>query len=448
MKMNKRLAIILCWVATLTLLILACGLLPAGPDMVDQPQVETIVVETDVQQTVVHTPTDTIIPTNTSTPLAEDPTPTATEALPPAEPTPTETESPLLPPAEIDDLLEGTEGLFFWVGPVLYRTDLVDFTTEAFFVSEYEPLLKWLPERQYRAYIEREDSEDGLDRPGGSLVVETFPEGESLVFDEMPKDVNTFGWGPEPWQITLSTFDSDAYVSRDEDAVIARLQIFDLETGSLETLLTDSEPELYYVDRWSPDTRILLYSKARYATGFYPRASVIDRQTLETTDLPCNICRWSPDGKYFAGTGFSTYERVDLPLLLVDFPSLAVKELYEREGYTADRPIWSPKGDWIAFSIYTYDEESLLDHIYQRQTIPLLIDREGQTLLEIPVVGANLGLLWHPEGTQVMVDVRHEQDGLWAGESLYIYDLETNTLNLIFETDQESTKGHRFFLQE
>lgn len=408
----------------------------------------------DTVAEIVPTATDTFLPTSTQTYTPEPtvtPTKTPTETIAPLaeEPTPTETERKLLPPAEIEDLLADTEGLFFWFGSELYRTDLSDFSTEVFFVSEYVPVFRWPPDRQYRAYIEREDIEDGLDRPGGSLVVETFPEGEILVFDEMPENVFSYSWGPEPWQITLSTFDSDAYVSWDEDAEIARLQIFDLETGNLETLLIDSEPELYYVGSWSPDKRILRYSKARYATGYYPRASVIDRQTLETIDLPCNICRWSPDGKSFAGTSFSTYVRVDLPLLLVDFPSLAVKEIYMREGYTADRPIWSPQGDWIAFSIYTCEnEEFALSGICYRQSIPLLIHAQSQMLVEIPVMGAYLEFLWHPEGSQVLLVVRHEQDYLWVGESIYIYDLETNTMYLIFETDEESTSGFRFILQE
>jgi len=387
------------------------------------------------EPTVTPTESSTETPTETATPLAEDPTPTAAER-------------PLLPPAEIEDLLADTEGLFFWFGSELYRTDLSDFSTEVFYVSEYVPEFRWPPDRQYQAYIEREDSEDGRDRPGGSLVIETFPEGEILTFDDMPENVFSYSWGPEPWQITLSTFDSDALWPSDEDADIASIQILDLETGSLEILLTDSEPELHYIRSWSPDKGILLYSKARYATGYYPRASVIDRQTLETIDLPCNLCWWSPDGRSFAGTGFSTYVRVDLPLLLVDFPSLAVKELYLREGYTADRPIWSPQGDWIAFSIYTCENEDYaFSGICYRQSIPLLIHVQTQRLVEIPVSDA-YPLLWHPEGKQVLLVVRYEQNYVWVGESIYLYDLETDTTNLIFETDERRTSGFRFILQE
>lgn len=395
-------------------------------------------------------PERTVTPSDTITPLAEDPTPTVTEAAPPVDPTPTETERPLLPPAEIDDLLEDKEGLFFWAGSEIYRTDLTNFSTEVFYVSEFVPMYRWRPDFQYRARIEREDTEGGLDRPGGTLVIETFPEGEILEFDQKLEDVFSYSWGPEPGQITFSTFYSDAYVSwGDEDVVIASLQIFDMETGSLETLLTDPEPELYYVGRWSSDKRLLRYSRARYATGYYPRASVFDRQTLETIDLPCNICIWSPDEKYFAGTGFSTYERVDLPLLLVDFPSLAVKELYMQEGYTADWPIWSPKGDWIAFRIYTYDEALIRDHIYLRETIPLLIHAQTQELVELPVMGAFVRFIWHPEGTQVVVVVQQEhEDHTWAGESVYIYDFETEEMHLIFETDEKYTSGFRFILQE
>lgn len=223
----------------------------------------------------------------------------------------------------------------------------------------------------------------------------------------------------------------------------AGLNIFYLETGETETLIEDDDFFFYFGGSWSPDGERMIFGKGpRESSGF--AAYVFDRQTQETTELACKGCRWSPDGRFIAGVDVEFYYRVDGPLYLIDVARGETWVLYEREGFTADRPRWSPDGNWIAFSLYTVDDDLFMEeYIYNRQDIPFIIDRQGQNLLEIPVMEGQ-PILWSPDSSQVLLRVDHERLERGEGVSLYLYDLNENEAYLLFEFEDSWAGSFQF----
>ena len=292
------------------------------------------------------------------------------------------------------------------------------------------------PDQDYLIYYPRE-----YETSTPPVVFHHLATGQEIQYELIPPEERySTTWGPVEKSITYSVYDYD-YA---EDGVHG-IYIFHLESGETETLIEDDIYTVYWVRSWSPDGERLIFSRGpNFSTGF--NTHIFNLETQETTELACRACRWSPDGRYIAGVDVEFYYRIDAPLFLIDVARGEMRVLYEREGFTADGPVWSPDGNWIAFTLYDVDEELLQqEYIYKRQDIPLLIDAQGQNLLEIPVIHGQ-PILWSPDSSQVLLSVGHARLDRGDGQSLYLYDLNENEAYLIFEFE-DSWAGSLQFIE-
>lgn len=319
--------------------------------------------------------------------------------------------------------------LYFLHDRVLQKITPDTLQHEVIFREEILMSVNISPDGQYLAYVPFREG-----KSSGQLNVYSLTIGQDMPFDGLPDDVDTFFWGPDPGQITFTKYNSEYCESFDgedfADRFIHGIYILDLQTGNTKTLIQDSDSMVYYAREWSFDHQQLLYNYGPNCSSGWG-AALIDPDSLSIEPLPCRSCSWSPDATSIAGTDHAYYVREDLPLEKISLPEKGVQTLFEKPGLTASSPLWSPRGDWIAFSVYD-------DHL----TRTMLINPESGNLLEISITDA-WPVLWHPDGDQLLI-IDYDLGG---GERMYLYDLENESMTLLFESNHGRSRGHQFIEQ-
>jgi len=118
----------------------------------------------------------------------------------------------------------------------------------------------------------------------------------------------------------------------------------------------------------------------------------------------------------FMGLGFEAS-----PLFVADVNFDDVMTIFEDEGIYPESPIWSPRGDWIAFEGWRVDSEGF--DIIDSRIILVKPDGSAQILLEES--GADV-IAWSPKGDHLMYMLEE------GGErSYYVYSPDTGEKELI-----------------
>lgn len=167
---NRHLLSFVSMIACLAIMSLACRFLVRPLIMAQDPDKPEVIIETEMLQ---------------QADLASE---AADEPDPIKEP---ESEPVVQTPAFIEEPPEGSYELHFRVGSVIHKINLFNFEHEIYDIDEFNDGAGWLPERSYTIYWSQDDHTT-IGRP---LVIETLPDGEVLVFDEMPEDINTYNLG-------------------------------------------------------------------------------------------------------------------------------------------------------------------------------------------------------------------------------------------------------------
>ncbi len=428
-KNKQRLTSTAWWVVTaIIILSLACSIGPVSLTWRDTTPESETALEPEATDTAVALEEETTPMVQTETPvIEEEATPTSAAIRDEVAPE----ESAPIPHA----IPVGSEyGLMFVYRGQIYWLDLNTNTVHPILEGVSVCSARLSADQNYLIYYPREDETSTR-----WVVFYHLATGQETQYELSPEGWYTSTRGPDEKSFTYSVYEDDFA----EDGVHG-IYVYYLETGETETLIEDDIYTVYWVRSWCPDGERLIFSQGpNFSTGFI--TDLFNRETQEITELACRRCVWSPDGRYIAGVDVEFYYRVDAPLYLIDLARSETQVLFEREGFTADGPVWSPDGNWIAFTLYDVDEELLQqEHIYRRQDIPFLIDSRGVNLREIPVLQGQ-PILWSPDSSQVLLSVGHARFDRGDGQSLYLYDLNQNEAYLLFEFEESWAGSLQFF---
>ena len=144
-------------------------------------------------------------------------------------------------------------------------------------------------------------------------------------------------------------------------ATLLRTYLYDLANGRQE-ILAEGQGQLDFSARFSPDGRSSVFSRAQGGnTDIYVIDLATRKQTRMTTDSAIETSpSFSPDGKmivYQSDRGSSK----QLYIMNADRSPMvcprgggaradACRITFDNSGYSFTDPVWSPRGDWIAFS--------------------------------------------------------------------------------------------------
>ncbi|MGC1378630.1 MAG: hypothetical protein WA821_20530 [Anaerolineales bacterium] len=165
----------------------------------------------------------------------------------------------------------------------------------------------------------------------------------------------------------------------------------DIENKSSEYLMEFGDAA------WSPDAKtIALLHQERNSANEIVKVDLqlVDAktnavQTIYTTDkvdFTWGIS-WSPDGQYLV---FSLGQGSHGNLYIVNIKTQQTKKVTENDR--SDFPVWSPKGNIIAFEVYEEKEYSTVLH---------LIDPEGKCDVIIPNIKGGKSPTWSPDGKKL-----------------------------------------------
>ncbi|MDR1335039.1 MAG: Tol-Pal system protein TolB [Holosporaceae bacterium] len=120
-----------------------------------------------------------------------------------------------------------------------------------------------------------------------------------------------------------------------------------LQTGKIFLLL--QMDGMVYAPRYSPDGRFLLFCLSRKGTSSIFRLNL---ETKELQRLTRGICIdtspcLSPDGQFIV---FNSDRSGTQQLYVMNADGSNIRRLSYDAGYRYATPVWSPRGDWVAFS--------------------------------------------------------------------------------------------------
>ncbi len=271
------------------------------------------------------------------------------------------------------------------------------------------------PDGRLLAYLESYQNPDLY--MVGRLVVKDLQTGEMLTLSNVPEDIETFTWSPQPDVITL-TRRNYRYCMGAEDQGISGVYAYDVNAGTLETLVEGTDQYVFWVGEWSPDGRYLSFTSGPDCSegfNFY----FYDSQTGDVTAIPFSLGAWSPDGNALAVHNIAYYDAYDIPLEIYYINSQQTQTVASKPGFMADSPAWSPVDAWIAFDYISVTE-------YNQRT-SWLVNAESGELVELPLQNARTAF-WSPDGESVVLSVSEDQT-----KDVYIVEVSTGESTQILE---------------
>jgi Tol biopolymer transport system component len=179
-------------------------------------------------------------------------------------------------------------------------------------------------------------------------------------------------WSPDGGRIAFNRTDAV-----DGTITSSSVQVLDLASGQIETILDATPPAVVGGGDWSGDGRSLLVGQARlrstrisdlFAAGTYyteTGLAVLDLDApgstprpLQTPDLPVGGAAWQPTGDLVAfdaghfDNSDPAHSTSELYMVRADGTGLAQLTDVESVGAAAFGPSWSPDGTTILFSLW------------------------------------------------------------------------------------------------
>lgn len=216
-------------------------------------------------------------------------------------------------------------------------------------------------------------------------------------------------------------YSADVPDSRNPRITRLRVYLFDIESGRRE-VLSDIDNSPYFAARFSPDGRSVAMSREERGNTDIFVMDLAQRREVRLTDSPYidTSPSFSPDGKQIVFTS----DRSGAPQLYVMSSSPGGKgpcgqsacRISQGEG-RYQTPVWSPRGDWIAFTKQQGGE------FYIGVMHP---DGSGERLITKAFLDE--GPTWSPNG-RVIAFFREAAPG--AGPKLWSIDLTGQNLRRI-----------------
>lgn len=164
----------------------------------------------------------------------------------------------------------------------------------------------------------------------------------------------------------------------------------DVENKSAEYLLD------FVTAAWSPDGKTIATLSGEKQTGKITKIDLslisADTKTGEIVYTNAEMdsasgLSWSPDGQYLV---FAAGQSPNTDLYVLNTKTKQVVKITENE--ITDNPVWSPKGNIIAFEKRSATEFRITLH---------LISPDGKCEIEIPNLGNVLSPTWSPDGKKL-----------------------------------------------
>lgn len=295
----------------------------------------------------------------------------------------------------------------------LYLLDLENFQSQQLVTGDISGG-EISPDGQYLAYFEV--SPDPNNWQYHKLRVMDIDTGVQLDVSSVPEDINTFAWSTFPGQITYTRRNWD-YCSEFIDHQITGIYQINVLNNETTTLHIGTDQYVFWVEKWSPEGRYLLFS---HGPDCSEGRSLMyyDSQTGDVDGIPFAEASWSPKGNYLAAHEFWYWDPEELPLMQYQIPTGEQQELFFEPGYYASNPVWSPDGEWLAFTISTVEGN---------QSEPMLLNMSTGETNTIPLLNA-LPDFWNPASDSLILSIRTEDNN----RDIYLYHLDSGTVDRIF----------------
>ena len=138
-------------------------------------------------------------------------------------------------------------------------------------------------------------------------------------------------------------------------------------------------------------------------------------------DLFAGKIDYSPNSQRLAVSTHQMYGYIESPLYLANSNFTGVTEIYRESGIAAINPLWSPTGEWIAFTAITIGPDE-----FSPANSQVIFTNSDGSIVTIVDGGFAAMIDWSPDGTQLI----YSQDGN-SPDQLYLYDLATSSATLL-----------------
>ena len=203
----------------------------------------------------------------------------------------------------------------------------------------------------------------------------------------------------------------------------AQIYRYDLRNGKMTRML--NLKGMNYAPRYSPDGKNLIFSlsektrKGRVVSSIF-RYDISNRKLVRVTDARKYICIdtspcYSPDGKHIV---FNSDRGGNQQLYIMDADGSNIRRLSYGNGRYAT-PVWSPRGDWIAFT--KFGKDGFFIGIIRPNDI------SGSTERMIAAGYLVEGPTWAPNGRVVM----YSQQDYARREKVYSVDITGHNKRLV-----------------
>ncbi len=320
-----------------------------------------------------------------------------------------------LPPTPSPTPEPDSEQILFVDQSAAYLLDLETMQSDLVAENVHYNNVRLSPDGRLLAYLESYQNPDLY--MVGRLVVKDLETGEIVTLSNVPEDIETFTWSPQPGVITL-TRRNYRYCMGAEDQGISGVYAYDVTAGTIETLVEGTDQFVFWVGEWSPDGRYLSFTSGPDCSegfNFY----FYDSQTGDVTAIPFSLGAWSSDGRALAVHNIAYYDAYDIPLEKYDINTQETETIAGKPGFMADSPAWSPVDAWIAFdyvSVSAYNQRS-----------SWLLNVDSGELIELPIENARTAF-WSPDGAFVVLSVSEDQT-----KDVYIVEASTGESTKILE---------------
>ena len=249
---------------------------------------------------------------------------------------------------------------------------------------------------------------------------------DNSVIDLSPYE-RIIKWAANPDQFYVASGDLVCpEIENLEDQELINFDVLRYTLGSLDSphLLANISGGLYFPQTISNDEQYLnTLSCACYSECGEHILWHLPSNTIRPPDIDIYAGKidYSPNSLRLAVSPQQIYGYTESPLYLANSDFTGLTEIFHEPGVAAIEPLWSPTGEWIAFTAIIIGP----DGFNPANSQVILTNSDGSVT---NIVDGSFALLidWSPDGTQLI----YNQNATSTGE-VYLYDLVTNNSTLL-----------------